>query len=140
DPFAARGPPHRRPDGGRGQGLTVAATPRARDTAPGALNRRRRAIAYRNLHGPEIVWAIAFLLPYAAVFFAFLVYPVAYGLWMAREPALYRELAANLLYARAIINTVWYVGLGVNVQMFLDFLLSGFFMRRRLWITALIPL
>jgi multiple sugar transport system permease protein len=74
------------------------------------------------------------------VFFAFLVYPVAYGLWMAREPSLYRELAANPLYARAIINTLLYVGLGVNVQMFLAFLLSGFFMRCRWWVKALLPI
>ena len=74
------------------------------------------------------------------MFVALLVYPVADGLWMARELSLYRELAANPLYARAIINTVWYVGLGVNVQMFLAFLLSGFFMRRRWWIKALLPI
>ena len=43
----------------------------------------------RRLRGAELAWAVAFLVPYAAVFVAIVVYPVGYGLWMAREPALY---------------------------------------------------
>jgi len=58
---------------------------------------------------------------------------------MASAPSLYRELAANPLYRRSVVNTAVYVGLGVNVQMFLALLLSGFFMRRRWWIKALLP-
>ena len=73
------------------------------------------------------------------MFVAFVVYPTAYGLWMASDPSLYRELIANPLYARTVVNTALYVGLGVNVQMFLALLLSGFFMRRRWWIKALLP-
>ena len=94
---------------------------------------------HRHLHGSELAWAIAFVVPYAAVFAAFVVYPVAYGLWMASEPSLYGELIADPLYARTVVNTALYVGLGVNVKMFLALLLSGFFMRRRWWIKALLP-
>jgi multiple sugar transport system permease protein len=118
----------RRPDDGRGQGLTVA-----------TLTGPRRLPWPRHLHGSEFAWAVAFVVPYAAVFVAFVVYPVAYGLWMASAPSLYRELAANPLYRRSVVNTAVYVGLGVNVQMFLALLLSGFFMRRRWWIKALLP-
>ena len=92
----------------------------------------------RHLHRSEFVWAIAFVAPYAAVFLAFVVYPVAYGLWMARQPALYAELFADPLYLQTAINTVLFVGLGVNVMMFLALLLSGFFMRRSWWIQALL--
>jgi len=106
----------------------------------GALNRPRRRRWHRHLHGSESAWAIAFVVPYAAVFFAFVVYPVAYGLWMAREPSLYGDLIANPRYAQTVINTALYVGLGVNVKMFLALLLSGFFMRRRWWIKALLPI
>src|SRR5712692_724013 len=106
---------------------------------PGVLNRRRRSSWHRHLHGSEFAWAIAFVVPYAAVFVAFVVYPIAYGLWMARDPSLYRDLIANPLYAQTVITTVLYVGLGVNVKMFLALLLSGFFMRRRWWIKALLP-
>ncbi len=106
--------------------------------APGALDRPRRPSGPRHLHGSEFAWAIAFAVPYAAVFFAFVVYPVGYGLWMASEPSLYRDLRANPLYAQTVVNTVLYVALGVNVKMFLALLLSGFFMRRRWWIKALL--
>ena len=106
---------------------------------PAALNRPRRRSWRRHLHGSELAWAIAFVVPYAAVFFAFVVYPVAYGLWMAHDPLLYRDLIANPLYAQTVVNTVLYVGFGVNVKMFLALLLSGFFMRRRWWIKALLP-
>src|SRR2546422_10029033 len=58
---------------------------------------------------------------------------------MASEPSLYRELWANPLYARTVVNTALFVGLGVNVKMFLALLLSGCFMRRRWWIKALLP-
>src|SRR5438093_11395721 len=105
---------------------------------PVALNRPRRPARHRHLHGSEFAWALAFVVPYAAVFFAFVVYPTAYGLWMASKPSLYGDLVANPLYARTVINTVLYVGLGVNVKMFLALLLSGFFMRRRWWIRALL--
>jgi multiple sugar transport system permease protein len=74
------------------------------------------------------------------VFVAFVVYPVVYGLWMASEPSLYRDLVANPLYARTVVNTALFVGLGVNVKLFLALLLSGFFMRRRWWIRALLPI
>ena len=105
---------------------------------PAALNRPQRPSWHRHLHGSEFSWAIAFVVPYAAVFFALVVYPIAYGLWMASKPSLYGDLVANPLYARTVINTVLYVGLGVNVKMFLALLLSGFFMRRRWWIKALL--
>jgi len=106
---------------------------------PGALNRPRRPSRHRHLHGSEFAWAIAFVVPYAAVFLALVIYPAAYGLWMAREPSLYRDLVADPLYVRTVVNTVLFVGLGVNVKMFLALLLSGFFMRRRWWIRALLP-
>ena len=91
-----------------------------------------------HLHGSELTWAIAFLVPYAAVFFAFAVYPIAYGFWMGREPSLYAHLVSDPRYITTVINTVLYVGLAVNVKMFLALLLSGFFTRRRWWIKALL--
>jgi len=113
-------------------------TPQVLAAGPAALDPPRRSW-HRHLRGSEFAWAIAFVVPYAAVFAAFVAYPVAYGLWMASDPSLYRDLMANPLYARTVINTVLYVGLAVNVKMFLALLLSGFFMRRRWWIKALLP-
>jgi multiple sugar transport system permease protein len=92
----------------------------------------------RHLRSSDFRWAIAFVVPYAAVFFAFVVYPFGYALWMAREPSLYAELIADPLYLPTIVNTLLFVGLAVNLKMFLALLLSGFFMRHRWWIKALL--
>ncbi len=94
----------------------------------------------RRLRRPEIAWALAFLVPYAALFLAFVVWPVGYGLWMARMPSLYTELFDDPLYLRTVVNTVLFVGFGVNVMMFAALLLSGFFMRRDWWIRALLAI
>jgi multiple sugar transport system permease protein len=91
-----------------------------------------------SLRRAEFIWGAAFVAPYAAVFVAFVVYPFAYALWLAREPALYRELIADPLYLPTLLNTLVFVGLGVNVKMFLALLLSGFFLRRSWWIRALL--
>jgi multiple sugar transport system permease protein len=92
----------------------------------------------RGLHRTDFAWAIAFILPYAAVFFAFVVYPFGYALWLASEPSLYVDLIRDPLYLPAVVNTLLFVGFGVNVKMFLALLLSGFFLRKRRWIQALL--
>src|SRR5579862_1043281 len=99
-----------------------------------------RPPGYRHLHGSDLTWAIAFVAPYAAVFLLFVVYPVAYALWMAGNPSLYGDLIADPLYPGALVNTLVFVAVGVNLKMFLALLLSGFFMRRRWWIRAVLPL
>jgi multiple sugar transport system permease protein len=101
---------------------------------------RRPRRWHRYLQGSERTWAIAFVVPYVAVLLVFAVYPVAYGLWMASAPTLYAELFASDEYAAALVTTLLYVGIGVNITMFLALLLSGFFMRRRWWIKALLVL
>jgi multiple sugar transport system permease protein len=93
---------------------------------------------HRHLHGSDFRWAIAFVVPYAAVFFAFNVYPFGYALWMASNPSLYADLISDRNYRLAVVNTLLFVGVGVNVKMFLALLLSGFFLRRRWWIRALL--
>ena len=98
----------------------------------------RRSPRHRRLRGSDLIWAIAFIVPYAAVFCAFAVFPIGYALWMASQPSLYAELITDRLYLPTVVNTLLFVGLGVNVKMFLAFLLSGFFMRRRWWIRALL--
>ena len=118
----------------------MSSAPQVLATGRGVLARAWPPSWPRRRHDFELAWAAAFLVPYAAVFLAFVVYPTAYGLWMARDPSLYRDLMASPLYVRTVVNTLLYVGLAVNVKMFLALLLSGFFMRRRWWITALLPI
>ena len=89
-----------------------------------------RPPGHRRLRSADFRWAVAFIVPYAVVFFAFVVYPYGYALWLASKPSLYSELVADRVYPPTVINTLLFVGLGVNVKMFLALLLSGFFMRR----------
>ena len=93
-----------------------------------------------NLRRADVIWGLAFVAPYAAVFLAFIVYPFGYALWLASEPSLYPELIADPLYLPTLVNTLLFVGLGVNVKMFLALLLSGFFLRRRWWIRGLLAI
>jgi len=105
---------------------------------PIAANWPRRPVWHGRLHGSELSWSLAFVLPYAAVFVAFVIYPMSYGLWLGSSPSLYKELFSDPRYVAAAVNTVLFVGLAVNVQMFLALLLSGFFARRRRWIKVLL--
>ncbi len=98
----------------------------------------RRRLWRGGLQGSEYTWALAFCIPYVAIFLAFVVYPVAFGLWMGREPALYTQLWQDPIYRMAIVNTIIYLAVGVNLKLFLALLLSGFFMRKRLWVKALL--
>jgi multiple sugar transport system permease protein len=88
----------------------------------------------------DVVYALAFMLPYAAVFAAFVVYPVCFGLWMARDPALYATLLGDPRYIRTAFNTLLFVVIGVNVKMLLAFLLAGFFHDRSRWKKALLAI
>src|SRR6516225_273099 len=97
-----------------------------------------RRVWHGGLHGSEFTWAVAFVIPYVAVFLAFVAYPVVYGLWLGHDPELYSELLADPIYQRTVVNTVLYLVIAVNLKMFGALLLSGFFMRRRWWVKALL--
>jgi multiple sugar transport system permease protein len=97
----------------------------------------RRAL-FGGLMGAEYVWALAFALPYIVMFFAFVIYPILYGLYLGGQVDLYRQLFDDPRYLTAVLNTAIYVGVGVNLKMILAFMLSGFFMRKRWWIKALL--
>jgi len=91
-----------------------------------------------ELIGAEFIWAIAFAAPYGVMFVAFVIYPILYGLWLGGQTELYTELFHDPRYLTAVLNTILYVGIGVNIKMFLAFMLSGFFLRKRWWIKALL--
>jgi len=86
----------------------------------------------------DVTLVSAFIAPYGALLVAFVLHPIGYALWMGSTPSLYADLLADPFYLRSLFNTLLFVGIGVNVKMFLALLLSGFFMRRRRWIKALL--
>jgi multiple sugar transport system permease protein len=93
-----------------------------------------------RLQGSDTAWAIAFVVPYLGVVAAFVVYPMVFGLWMGSDPALYDRLFSDPLYRSMALNTLLFVAIGVNVKMFLAFLLSGFFIRRSWWVRFLLAI
>ena len=80
------------------------------------------------------VWGIVMLAPYILVFLAFVVYPISYGLWLARHPASYVALYNDPVFARAVVNTLIFLIIGINVKMLIALFLSGFFVQTRTWI------
>ena len=80
------------------------------------------------------VWGIALLTPYLLIFLAFVVYPVCYGLWLAREPSNYVALYNDPIFARAAVNTLIFLVIGINIKMVIALFLSGFFAQQRTWI------
>jgi multiple sugar transport system permease protein len=95
---------------------------------PGISKRTLLRYWQGSLRGSEFTWAVAFLVPYIAVFLAFVVYPVLYGAWMGSSPQLYRDLFADPIYQSTVVNTAIFLVFGVNLKLFLALMLSGFFM------------
>jgi len=92
-----------------------------------------RLVGRGALAGADRLWALAFVTPYLAVFIAFVVYPVSYGLWLGSNWASYQQLFADPVYPRAIVNTLIYLLVAVNLKLALALLLSGVFMRKGWW-------
>ena len=82
-------------------------------------------------------WGRALVLPYVLVFVIFVLYPVGYGLWLARHPASYVKLFDDPIFLRTAINTVIFLVVAVNLKMAVALALSGFFVKTRWWIKVL---
>ena len=83
------------------------------------------------------LWGRLLVVPYLIVFVVFVLYPVCYGLWLARDPANYVKLAEDPIFFRTAINTFIFLVVGVNLKMVVALGLSGFFVQTRWWIKAL---
>src|SRR4051812_17684370 len=83
---------------------------------------------------PWQVWGFLLLAPYILVFLVFVLYPVGYGLWLARHPISYEKLYEDPIFARSVVNTLAFLVVGINLKMLVALLLSGFFIQARAWI------
>jgi len=79
-------------------------------------------------------WGLILIAPYVLVFLIFVLYPVCYGLWLARHPQTYEHLFADPIFGRAVLNTLAFLILGINFKMLVALALSGFFVQARPWI------
>src|SRR6202171_737349 len=83
---------------------------------------------------PWQTWGLIMLAPYALVFLVFVLYPVCYGLWLARHPASYVKLVEDPIFARSVVNTPVFLIVGINLKKLVALVLSGFFVQARTWI------
>jgi multiple sugar transport system permease protein len=97
-----------------------------RQSAPVGPTRRRLT--------PWQAWGIVLVAPYVLIFAVFVLYPVVYGLWLARHPASYVKLVDDPVFARTVVNTLFFLVIGINVKMLIALFLSGFFVRTQPWI------
>ena len=105
---------------------------------PASARRKTKTRWRGGLLGKDFVWALAFITPYIAVFLLFVLYPVAYGIWLGSDWHAYQALWDDPIYPSAVVNTLIYLAIGVNLKLFLALLLSGFFMRKGLWTKTLL--
>jgi multiple sugar transport system permease protein len=73
----------------------------------------------RNLQG------LLFSLPLIALFLAFVAYPLYFEVTQALDRYTYEVLFSDPIYLQTVVNTLVYVGIAVNVKLFLALLLSG---------------
>src|SRR5882672_2919513 len=82
-------------------------------------------------------WGRALIAPYLVIFAVFVLYPVCYGLWLARHPDSYVRLVEDPIFFRTAVNTVIFVVVAINLKMLAALALSGFFVQARWWIKVL---
>lgn len=83
------------------------------------------------------LWGRALLVPYVLIFLVFVLFPVGYGLWLARDPQNYVKLAEDPVFFRSLVNTAVFLLVAVNLKMVIALGLSGFFVQTRWWIKVL---
>ena len=96
--------------------------------------------ALRNPRNPWKFWGRMMVLPYLLVFLIFVLYPVCYGFWLARDPQNYVKLFEDPIFFRTAINTAIFLVVAVNLKMAIALGLSGFFVLTRWWIKVLAAL
>jgi multiple sugar transport system permease protein len=106
--------------------VSTLALPRAGPALPAGPAKRRLSTWQ--------TWGIIMIAPYVLVFLLFVLYPVGYGLWLARHPASYVRLVDDPIFGRAVINTLLFLIVGINLKMIVALFLSGFFVQARTWI------
>ena len=92
--------------------------------------------ASRSLSQYEL-WGRIFVVPYLLVFVVLVLFPVGYGLWLARHPESYVKLFADPIFFRTVVNTLIFLVVAINLKMAIALFLSGFFVKTRWWIQIL---
>jgi multiple sugar transport system permease protein len=102
-------------------------------SAPGAA----ASSSTRKAMGSWQFWGTVMVAPYLLLFAFFVVYPVIYAFWLAHEPQSYVKLADDPIFWRALVNTLVFLAVAINLKMVVALGLSGFFLNERWWIKVL---
>jgi multiple sugar transport system permease protein len=113
--------------------LATNASPIAPGSAHGALVARSGPFRPASWNTTGLLM----VLPYLILFFGFVLYPVFYGFWLARNPESYVKLAQDPIFGKAILNSLLFLLVVVNIKFLLALFLSGFFVHERKWIKFL---
>ena len=92
---------------------------------PGFLARSATAAAESLSPRSRNVQGLLFSLPLIALFLAFVAYPLYFEVTQALDRYTYEVLFSDPIYVQTVVNTIVYVGIAVNVKLFLALLLSG---------------
>ena len=92
---------------------------------PGLLARSATAAAESLSPRSRNVQGLLFSLPLIALFLAFVAYPLYFEVTQALDRYTYEVLFSDPIYVQTVVNTIVYVGIAVNVKLFLALLLSG---------------
>lgn len=79
-------------------------------------------------------WGRAMVVPYLLIFLIFVLYPVGYGLWLARHPQSYIDLMNDPIFFRSAANTLVFLVVAINLKMAIALGLSSFFVNNRWWV------
>jgi multiple sugar transport system permease protein len=79
-------------------------------------------------------WGRILVVPYILIFAIFVLYPVGYGLWLARHPQSYVDLFNDPIFFRSAVNTLVFLVVAINLKMMVALALSGFFVMERWWV------
>jgi len=92
---------------------------------PGFLARSATAAAESLSPRSRNVQGLLFSFPLIALFLAFVAYPLYFEVTQALDRYTYEVLFSDPIYVQTVVNTIVYVGIAVNVKLFLALLLSG---------------
>lgn len=95
------------------------------------------ASASDDVRSDAQAWGLLMILPYILIFLVFVLYPVLYGFWIARNPASYAKLSSDPIFWGTVRNTLIFVIVAINIKMVIALVLSGFFTAERRWVKAL---
>jgi hypothetical protein len=106
--------------------MSTLALPQTPPASPAGSGRKRLS--------PWHAWGMILLAPYVLVFLVFVLFPVCYGLWLARNPASYAKLLDDPVFPKTVLNTLIFLVVAVNLKFVAALVLSGFFVRANTWI------